>query len=65
MKRWKDREKKLLEAFNDARHNVDLLTEVDAELEPLYSGSETQIMESLPRIMRAFRHLSGSSQSSL
>ena len=62
MKRWKDREKKLLEAFNDARHNVDLLTEVDAELEPLYSGSETQIMESLPRIMRAFRHLSGSSQ---
>jgi dynein heavy chain len=55
LRRWKQVDIAITEAFNEAKDNVKYLTTLEKFLEPLYYGTPTAVIDSLPALMNAVK----------
>jgi dynein heavy chain len=55
LRRWKQIEISITEAFNEARDNVKYLATLEKFLEPLYSGTPTYVAATLPALMNSVK----------
>ncbi|CAD7960877.1 unnamed protein product [Amoebophrya sp. A25] len=53
LRRWKAIDIQITEAFNEAKDNVKYLTTLEKFIEPLYTGTPSSIIDSLPALMNA------------
>lgn len=53
LRRWKQIDISITEAFNEAKDNVKYLTTLEKFIEPLYSGTPAQIIETLPALLNS------------
>lgn len=52
---WKQLDIKLTDALNEAKDNMKYLSSLEKYIEPLYTGSPTQIIDILPGLMKNIR----------
>jgi len=55
LRRWKQIEIAITEAFNEAKDNVKYLTTLEKFIEPLYNGTPATIIDTLPALMNAVK----------
>lgn len=55
LRRWKQIEIAITEAFNEAKDNVKYLTTLEKFIEPLYTGTPSTIIDTLPALMNAVK----------
>jgi dynein heavy chain, axonemal len=55
LRRWKQIDIQITEAFNEAKDNVKYLTTLEKFIEPLYTGTPEAILDSLPALMNAVK----------
>ncbi|KAF4730369.1 hypothetical protein FOZ62_003743, partial [Perkinsus olseni] len=55
LRRWKQIDISITEAFNEAKDNVKYLSTLEKFIEPLYSGTPEAIADSLPAVMNAIK----------
>lgn len=55
LRRWKQVDIAITEAFNEAKDNVKYLTTLDKFIAPLYEGDPASIIDSLPALMNAVK----------
>ncbi|KAF4648812.1 hypothetical protein FOL47_002748 [Perkinsus chesapeaki] len=55
LRRWKQIDISITEAFNEAKDNVKYLSTLEKFIEPLYSGTPVTIADSLPAVMNAIK----------
>eukprot|EP00931_Biecheleriopsis_adriatica_P081370 TRINITY_DN5469_c0_g1_i3.p1 TRINITY_DN5469_c0_g1~~TRINITY_DN5469_c0_g1_i3.p1 ORF type:complete len:4660 (-),score=1275.41 TRINITY_DN5469_c0_g1_i3:88-14067(-) len=55
LRRWKQIDISITEAFNEAKDNVKYLTTLEKFIEPLYSGAPNQIIDTLPALMNSVK----------
>eukprot|EP00930_Biecheleria_cincta_P100463 TRINITY_DN920_c0_g1_i2.p1 TRINITY_DN920_c0_g1~~TRINITY_DN920_c0_g1_i2.p1 ORF type:complete len:4610 (-),score=1017.36 TRINITY_DN920_c0_g1_i2:106-13935(-) len=55
VRRWKQIDISITEAFNEAKDNVKYLTTLEKFIEPLYSGTPVQIIDTLPALMNSVK----------
>lgn len=55
LRRWKQIEISITEAFNEAKDNVKYLTTLEKFIEPLYTGSPTHIIDTLPALLNSVK----------
>lgn len=53
LRRWKQIDISITEAFNEAKDNVKYLTTLEKFIEPLYSGTPAQIIDTLPALLNS------------
>eukprot|EP00439_Symbiodinium_sp_Y106_P063853 s629_g9.t3 len=53
LRRWKQIDISITEAFNEAKDNVKYLTTLEKFIEPLYSGTPSQIIDTLPALLNS------------
>lgn len=55
LRRWKQIDIQITEAFNEAKDNVKYLTTLEKFIEPLYTGDPLSIVDSLPALMNSIK----------
>jgi dynein heavy chain len=55
LRRWKNIDIQITEAFNEAKDNVKYLTTLEKFIEPLYTGTPWQIMDTMPALMNSVK----------
>eukprot|EP00397_Hematodinium_sp_SG-2012_P000031 GEMP01000031.1.p1 GENE.GEMP01000031.1~~GEMP01000031.1.p1 ORF type:complete len:4639 (+),score=1050.01 GEMP01000031.1:391-14307(+) len=55
LRRWKQIDISITEAFNEAKDNVKYLTTLDKFIEPLYAGYPSTIIDTLPALMNSVK----------
>ena len=55
LKRWKELDNRITDAANEAKDNVKYLAALEKYIEPLYTGTPMQIIDSLPGLLNNIR----------
>ena len=55
LRRWKQIDIQITESFNEAKDNVKYLTTLEKFIEPLYTGTPTTIIDTLPALMNSVK----------
>jgi dynein heavy chain len=55
LRRWKDIDMSITESANEAKDNVKYMSTLDKFVEPLYTGTPSAVMDSLPALMNSIK----------
>merc|ERR1719197_660217 len=55
LRRWKQVEISITEAYNEAKDNVKYLSTLETFIEPLYNGTPSSVVEALPALMSSVK----------